>query len=100
MFGKHFRILNARMVQSVESIWAVLFIHVHRKKQVTKRKLQKKQTIIVVWLICIMHIVKLYFEWLKKNLHPGKKKEKISNDQSYSKFNFFKIKYMLNIDFL
>ena len=27
MFGNHFRILNARMVQSVESVWTVLYIH-------------------------------------------------------------------------
>jgi len=25
MFGNHFRILNARMVQSVESVWTVLY---------------------------------------------------------------------------
>ena len=32
MFGNHFRILNARMVQSVESVWTVLLLcilHIH-----------------------------------------------------------------------
>ena len=27
MFGKHFRILNARMVQSVESVWTVIILN-------------------------------------------------------------------------